>query len=289
MALSVAVLGTGIMGAPMARNLAGAGLDVRAWNRTAEKARPLAEHGIAVADDVAEAVAGADVALTMLADADATLAVAERALGALDGEAIWLQCGTIGIAGTEHCAEMARRADVTFAEAPVLGTRQPAEQGALVVLAAGPHAALERCESVFEAIGQRTLRVGAGPGAASRLKLVLNAWVLAVTQGTAETIALAEGLDLDPQQVLDALEGGPLDLPYFRVKAAMMTADEFPPAFPLALAAKDAALVADAAREAGVDLLLARTVAERFAQARDAGLGDEDMAAIYRLSRPSSG
>jgi 3-hydroxyisobutyrate dehydrogenase len=289
MALTVAVLGTGIMGAPMARNLASAGLEVRAWNRTAEKARPLAEHGIAVAEDVAEAVGGADVALTMLADADATLAVGERALGTLDGEAIWLQTGTIGIEGTERCAEAARQAGVTFAEAPVLGTRQPAEQGALVVLAAGPDAALGRCAPVFDAIGQRTLRVGAQPGAASRLKLVLNAWVLAVTQGTAETIALAEGLGLDPQQALDALEGGPLDLPYLRVKSGMMMAGEFPPSFPLALAAKDAALVAGAAREAGVDLPLARAVAERYAQAREAGLGDEDMAATYRLSRPSSG
>ena len=289
MALTVAVLGTGIMGAPMARNLAGAGLEVRAWNRTAEKARPLAEHGVTVADDAAEAVRGADVALTMLADADATLAVADQALGALDGEAIWLQAGTIGIEGTERCAEAARRAGATFVEAPVLGTRQPAEDGALIVLAAGPDAALDRCAPVFDAIGQRTLRVGSEPGAASRLKLVLNAWVLAVTQGTAETIALAEGLGLDPQQALDALEGGPLDLPYLRVKGGMMMAGEFPPSFPLSLAAKDAALVAAAAQQAGVDLPLARAVAERYAQARSAGLGDEDMAATYRLSRPSPG
>jgi 3-hydroxyisobutyrate dehydrogenase len=142
---------------------------------------------------------------------------------------------------------------------------------------------------VFEAIGQRTLRVGAEPGAASRLKLVLNAWVLAVTQGTAEMLALAQGLGLDPRQALDALEGGPLDLPYLRAKGAMMMAGEFPPSFPLSLAAKDAALVAGAAQQAGVDLPLARAVAERYAQAREASLGDEDMAATYRLSRPSSG
>ena len=289
MALTVAVLGTGIMGAPMARNLAGAGLEVRAWNRTVEKARPLAEHGVTVAADAAEAVRGADVALTMLADAEATLAVGEQALGALDGEAIWLQAGTIGIGGTERCAEAARRAGATFVEAPVLGTRQPAEDGALIVLAAGPDAALDRCAPVFDAIGQRTLRVGSEPGSASRLKLVLNAWVLAVTQGTAEMIALAEGLGLDPRQALDALEGGPLDLPYLRVKGGMMMAGEFPPSFPLSLAAKDAALVAGAAQRAGVDLPLARAVAERYAHAREAGLGDEDMAATYRLSRPSSG
>jgi 3-hydroxyisobutyrate dehydrogenase len=289
MALAVAVLGTGIMGAPMARNLAGAGPDVRAWNRTAEKAQPLAEHGVTVAEDAADAVRGADVALTMLADAEATLAVGEQALGALDGEAIWLQAGTIGIEGTGRCAEAARRAGASFVDGPVLGTRQPAEDGALIVLAAGPDAALDRCAPVFDAIGQRTLRVGSEPGAASRLKLVLNAWVLAVTQGTAEMIALAEGLGLDPQQALDALDGGPLDLPYLRVKGGMMMAGEFPPSFPLSLAAKDAALVAGAAQRAGVDLPLARAVAERYAQAREAGLGDEDMAATYRLSRPSSG
>jgi 3-hydroxyisobutyrate dehydrogenase len=116
------------------------------------------------------------------------------------------------------------------------------------------------------------------------LKLALNAWVLAVTEATAETIALAQGLDVDPQLVLDALEGGSLDVPYFRMKAKLMLDGDFPPSFPLALAAKDAALVDEAAQRAGVDLAVARALAERFAAAAAAGHGDEDMAAVYRLA-----
>jgi 3-hydroxyisobutyrate dehydrogenase len=273
------------MGAPMARNVARAGHEVRAWNRTIEKARPLADDGVVIAETAQDAVAGADVVLTMLADAQVTAGVARDALEAADERVVWLQMATVGIAGIEQCAELAQRHRATLVDAPVLGTRKPAEERKLVVLAAGPDEALARCDPIFDAIGQRTLRVGA-VGAATRLKLALNAWVLAVTAATSETIALAQGLGLDPQLALDALEGGTLDLPYFRMKAQLMIEDEFPPSFPLALAAKDAALVEEAAQGAGADLALARALADRFAAAARAGYGDEDMAAVYRLAAP---
>ena len=188
--LTVAVLGTGIMGAPMARNIARAGHDVRAWNRSIEKARPLEQDGVTVASSPAEAVDAAGIVLTMLADADATAAVAQDALAAALPGAVWLQTATVGIAGIERCAELAHTHDVTLVDSPVLGTRQPAEERKLVVLAAGPDDALDRSMPVLDAIGQRTLRVGEA-GAGTRLKLALNAWVLAVTEATAETIALA--------------------------------------------------------------------------------------------------
>jgi 3-hydroxyisobutyrate dehydrogenase len=219
----------------------------------------------------------------MLADADATAAVAQDALAAALPGAVWLQTATVGIAGIERCAELAHTHDVTLVDSPVLGTRQPAEERKLVVLAAGPDDALDRSTPVLDAIGQRTLRVGEA-GAGTRLKLALNAWVLAVTEATAETIALAQGLGIEPQLVLDALEGGTLDVPYFRMKAKLMLDGDFPPSFPLALAAKDAKLVDEAAGRAGVDLAVARALVERFAAAVAAGHGDEDMAAVYRLA-----
>jgi 3-hydroxyisobutyrate dehydrogenase len=281
------VLGTGIMGAPIARNIAAAGHDVRAWNRTIEKARPLADDGVTVAQSARDAVAGADVILTMLADLEATAAVAEDALAAAEPDAVWLQTATVGVEGIERCGKLADAHRVTLVDAPVLGTRQPAQDRKLVVLASGPDEAVDRCVPVFEAIGQRTLRVGAA-GAGTRLKLALNAWVLAVTAATAETIALTQGLGLEPQLALDALEGGALDLPYFRTKAKLMLEGDFPPSFPLALAAKDAGLVREAAERSGLDLALARALADRFASAAQAGFGEEDMAAVYRLAAPAA-
>ncbi|MGZ6672993.1 MAG: NAD(P)-dependent oxidoreductase [Solirubrobacteraceae bacterium] len=280
----IAVLGTGVMGAPMARNLARAGHEVRAWNRSPDKAAALRDDGIDVRDDPAAAAAGADVVLTMLADADAALDVGQRA-NLADGQ-IWWQASTIGLEGIEQCAGLADETGAVLVDAPVLGTRLPAEEGKLVVLASGPDSALDACAPLFDAVGQRTMRLGAA-GTATRLKLAVNLWVLVVTQGTAETIAFAQSLGVKPEWVLEALEGGALDLPYFRMKSKLMLDEDFPASFALALAAKDARLVAEAAERHSADLPVARAIAERFTQATEAGHGDEDMAATYRLSKPS--
>jgi 3-hydroxyisobutyrate dehydrogenase len=279
---TIAALGTGVMGAPMARNLARAGHEVRAWNRSSEKAAPLRDDGVDVRDDPAFAAAGADVVMTMLADADAVLDVARRT-DLAEGQ-IWWQASTIGLDGTEECAALAQATGATLVDAPVLGTRLPAEEGTLVILASGPDDALDACTPLFDAVGSRTMRVGAA-GTATRLKLAVNSWVLAVTQGTAETIALAQALGLDPAWVFEAVEGGALDLPYFRMKGKMMLDEQFPASFALALAAKDARLVGEAAERHGADVPIARAIAERFAEAAQAGHGEEDMAATYRLSR----
>jgi 3-hydroxyisobutyrate dehydrogenase len=281
---TIAVLGTGVMGAPMARNLARAGHEVRAWNRSLEKAQALRDDGVDARDDPGAAADGADVVMTMLADADAVLDVARKA-GLAEGQ-IWWQASTIGIEGIEQCAPFAQETGAVLVDAPVLGTRLPAEEGKLLILASGPDDALDTLQPLFDAVGMRTLRLGAA-GAATRLKLVVNLWVLAVTQGTAETIAFAQSLGVDPAWVLEALEGGTLDLPYFRMKSKLMLDEDFPASFALAMAAKDARLVAEAAERHGADLPVARAVAERFTQATDAGHGDEDMAATYRLSKPS--
>jgi len=280
---TIAVLGTGAMGAPMARNLARAGNEVRAWNRTGETAEPLRDDGIDVRDDPVAAAGGADVVMTMVADADAVVQVAERA--DLRSGQIWWQASTVGIDGTDQCADLAARTGAVLIDAPVLGTRQPAEEGKLVVLASGPDDALDACAPLFDAVGVRTLRLGEA-GKATRLKLAVNSWVLSVTEGAAETLALAQALGLDPQLVLDAIDGGGLDLPYFRMKAKLMLERRFPPAFSLKLAAKDARLVVEAAERDGADLAAARAIAQRMTEAAEAGHGDEDMAAVYLLCLP---
>jgi 3-hydroxyisobutyrate dehydrogenase len=284
--LTVAFLGTGVMGAPMARNIAGEGLNVRVWNRTTERARPLEAVGATVGEEPAHTVDGADVVVSMLSDAGPTLEVAEAVLAGTAPDAIWAQMGTIGIEGTERCIELARSRGRTFVDAPVLGTLKPAEDGKLTVLASGPEDAVERCSPVFRAVGHKTLRLGeAGQG--TRLKLSVNAWVLALTQGTAEAVALAKGFGLGIEQMVEALDGSPTDAPYFRMKSKLMEDDEYPVSFSLRLAAKDAALIADAAGAAGVDVPMIRTIAARLAEGVEAGHGEEDMAATYRLSAPS--
>ena len=142
--VTVAVLGTGIMGAAMARNLLAAGMEVRVWNRTRDKAEPLAGDGAAVAASPAEATEGAEFVITMLSDTVAVEdAVGEGALSALGEGGVWIQASTLGMEGSARLAEMASQHGVAYVDAPVLGTRQPAEQGQLIVLASGP----KECES----------------------------------------------------------------------------------------------------------------------------------------------
>ncbi|MFD5317823.1 NAD(P)-dependent oxidoreductase [Streptomyces sp. NPDC127098] len=280
----VAVLGTGIMGAPMARNLCRAGHDVRVWNRTGSKAEPLAADGATVAGSPAEAVEGAGVVLTMLHDGAATLAAMRSATPGLAEGAVWAQSSTVGTEGLDDLVVLAAEEGLTLVDAPVLGTRQPAEAGELTVLAAGPPAAREPLAPVFSAVGSRALWVGDEVGAASRLKLVCNSWVLAVTHGTAEALALAKGLGVDPEDFLGAVAGGALDLPYLRVKAAAIRSGELAPSFTVDTAAKDARLILAAAESAGVRLDLAAAGADRFRRASAQGHGGEDMAASYFAS-----
>jgi 3-hydroxyisobutyrate dehydrogenase len=284
---TVAVLGAGgTMGLAMARNLAHDGFAVRAWNRSRDKAEPLREDGAEVLDSPAEAVTGAGVILTMLADGDAVIEAMQGDHGALSAElpaqTIWLQMSTIGEAATDRCLEIAREHELEFVDAPVLGTKEPAEKGELVILASGPERARDRVEAIFAVVGQRSLWAGEA-GAGTQLKLVTNSWLVTVVEGVAESLALAEGFGLDPELLLDAVEGGPLDLPYLQMKGKAMIERQFDPSFKLRLAAKDAALVEEAARRRDLDLPLVRTIRERLDQAAREH-GDEDVSATFLLS-----
>jgi 3-hydroxyisobutyrate dehydrogenase len=286
---SVALLGAGsTMGRGMARNLSAAGLRLRLWNRTREKIEELGgEDGIAVCGTARAAAEGADAVLTMVSDSDAVLAAMEGAHGALAGVgegAVWLQMSTIGTEATERCAELAREQGLVFVDAPVLGTRKPAEDGQLVVLASGPEEVRGRLGPLFDAVGKRTLWLGEA-GAGSRLKVVVNTWILSAVEATAEMLALAGATGVDPAQVLEAISDGPLDLPYMRTKAKAMLERNFTPSFGLGLAAKDAGLATTAAAAAGLELPMLAAVREQMAAAAGEH-GDEDMAAVYLAVAP---
>ena len=285
---TIAVLGAGsTMGFAMAHNMLKMGLRVRAWNRSADKAKPLEHDGAAVFQSPAEAADGAGLIVTMLSDADAVIETIQAAAPDAEAGAAWVQMSTIGERGTERCIELAREHDVGFIDAPVLGTKGPAEQGKLVILASGPQELRERVQPMFDAVGQRTMWIDAAPGAGTRLKLVANSWVVTVTEGAAETISLAEALGLDPSLLFEALDGGPLDLPYLRTKGKAMIERNFEPAFRLRLAAKDARLVAESAERRGLDLPMLSAIAQRMTAGAEEH-GDKDMAATYLTSTPRS-
>ncbi|MFJ9202660.1 NAD(P)-dependent oxidoreductase [Streptomyces flaveolus] len=285
--LTVSVLGTGIMGAAMARNLARAGLTVRAWNRSRDKAEPLAADGVGIADGPEEAVRDADVVLTMLHDGPAALDVMRRAAPGLRAGAAWMQSTTAGLDAVEDLAAFAREHGLVFFDAPVLGTRQPAEAGQLLVLAAGPADARATVAPVFDAVGSRTVWTGedGAAGSATRLKLVANSWVLAATNAVGEVLALAQALGVDPDGFFDAIAGGPLDMGYLRAKAGLIRDGALtPPQFAVTTAAKDARLIVEAGERNGVRLDVAAASAERLERAAAQGHGDEDMAAAYFAS-----
>lgn len=284
---TIAVLGTGIMGAPMARNLLRAGFGVRVYNRTREKARALQDDGAVVADSPADAVRGADVLLTMLADADAVMAVTGDDVLSAQPQ-VWVQMSTVGVEGAQRLGGRAQEHAIAYVDAPVLGTREPAEQGQLRVLASGPDAALTRCEPIFDALGGRTLRLGAA-GAGSAMKLVTNTWVLALVEGVAETLAMAEGLNVEPEGFLEAIADGPLDSAYAQTKGrAMIERDFSAVSFPLRWARKDAGLMRAASEQASLELPLVEAIDRALARAVQDGHGDQDLAATFLSSLPSS-
>ena len=276
----VTVLGTGIMGAGMARSLLREGLDVTVWNRSTEKAKPLADDGARVAESADDAVRGADVVLTMLFDVDAVADVMGSALDHVDDGTVWVQASTVGVDGTDRLVELARTKGVDYLDAPMLGTKAPAENGQLVVLASGPSELADQVRPVFDAIGSKTQWVGETPGDSSRLKLAVNAWIATVVNGVAQSIALARGLGVDPQQFLDAVSGQAVDAPYVQLKGKAMIDGDYSPSFELDGVIKDVDLILAAMDRAGTDTTLASAIRDRLGVSSGQGHGEEDMAVV---------
>lgn len=269
----------------MARSLLRAGLDVRAWNRTQAKAAPLAADGATVTETAEEAVRGADVVLAMLRDGPAVAAALTAASPGLHTGQVLLQSSTVGPDATDDLVRRAADLGLIYLDAPVSGTKQPAEKGKLTVFVSGPSAVRETVEPVLDAVGERTVWVAEVPGAASRLKLVVNTWVINLVNSVAECLNLAEGLEIDPRTFLDAMKGGPLDSPYLQGKSAAVLTGDLAPSFTLSTALKDTRLILAAAEASGVRLDLVAASADRFVRAEAAGHGGEDMIATFYAGR----
>jgi 3-hydroxyisobutyrate dehydrogenase len=275
----VAVLGIGIMGSAMARNLVAAGLETTVWDRTSAATEALAAAGATAAPSAQEAVRSADVVVSMLPTAEVVNSVVfdDGVVQAFSERAVWAQMGTIGISAT---AEIVRRLaelrpDVMFVDAPVSGSKGPAETGQLLILASGPPDAAAVLSPAFSAIGRRTIWLGdAGQG--SRMKLVVNAYMSILIEGVAEALELAKRLGIDPAELAETIEGGPLDAPIADAKLHKMEGGDFAPEFPLEWALKDV----DLAIASGGDALpLLTALSQQWHAAVDAGHGREDVSA----------
>ncbi|HEX4220187.1 MAG TPA: NAD(P)-dependent oxidoreductase [Acidimicrobiales bacterium] len=285
--VGVAVLGTGIMGSAMARNLTAAGFRTAVWDRSPSATAPLAEAGSVVAASPSDAVRGAAVVITMLPTAEAVSEVVLDAgvADAFEHGAVWAQMGTIGVQETLAIARRigTLRPDVLFVDAPVSGSKGPAEAGQLLILASGPPQARPTVDPVFAVLGRKTVWVGhAGQGSA--LKLVVNAYMSILIEGVAEALELATHLGLDGDTLAATIEGGPLDAPIADEKLHKMEAGDFAPEFPLEWALKDVNLAIRAAE--GDRLPLLEALSKQWSAAVHGGHGRQDIsAALLALGR----
>jgi 3-hydroxyisobutyrate dehydrogenase len=277
---AVAVLGAGIMGSAMARNLLSSGLAVTVWDRSVSAMASLAEAGAVEAAVAGDAVRDVPVVITMLPTADVVNSVIfdGGVVSAFAQGCVWAQMGTIGVEATSEIstrlAEL--RPDVLFLDAPVSGSKGPAEQGQLLILASGPAAAAEMVKPVFSAIGRKTVWLG-DVGQGSQVKLVVNAYMSILIEGVAETLELSDRLGIGHQQLAEVIEGGPLDAPIADAKLHKMDRRDFAAEFPLEWALKDVDLAIGAAH--GGDLPLLAALSRQWHAAVDAGHGREDVSA----------
>jgi len=279
---TIAVLGTGTMGSAFARRLLGAGMHVRAWDVSYPAAARLAGAGAEVARTPEDAVRDAGVVLTMVPTIASVEETMPRALRVMQDGAVWLQMSTIGVDGTERAIALSEqlRPDVAFVDAPVSGSKAPAEQGKLLILASGPASALDALAPVFAALGQKTMR-WEHAGSGSRMKMVLNTWLAILGEGIAETAALAQSLGVSLDDLSECLGSTALNAPWALAKLGKIEHETFDPEFSLALATKDLHLALDAAARAKRSLPIATTIGAQWDDALRAGFGDRDIAGAY--------
>ncbi|MCU1464161.1 MAG: hypothetical protein JWM72_89 [Actinomycetia bacterium] len=279
----VAVLGTGAMGHGMATSALRAGIPTIVWNREPEATRDLAQLGAEVAENPADAARQAAIVVTMVTDADAVISIArdQGMLAALAPDSIWVQMSTIGVAGIERVATLAReeRPDVMLLDAPVSGSREPAELGQLTIFASGPDDARARVTPLFDALGQRTIWVGP-VGTGTRVKVVNNTWLALGAEAVAASVSLARRLGLEADTVVDALASGPLVSPWQAAKLQRIVKGDFSSQFSLSLALKDVRLALDAAGNDPSTVL--RSLAAEWQLVVDQGLGNEDVTVVTR-------
>jgi 3-hydroxyisobutyrate dehydrogenase-like beta-hydroxyacid dehydrogenase len=297
--MNVAFIGLGNMGSPMATNLLRAGHTLSVYNRTRARADALKSLGARIASTPGEAAAGAEVAITMLADDHALESVvfgqgtAEKSKGILDSlppNAIHVSMSTISVALSRRLAAAHAERKQHYVSAPVFGRPEAAAAAKLFIVAAGPTAQIDRCRPLFDAMGQKTFAAGDDASGANLMKLAGNFLITAVIEGLAESFALVRKAGLDANLFHEILTSSLFNAPIYKTYGALINSQKFEPAgFKLPLGLKDNRLLLAAAEENAVPMPMASLVRDRFLAALGQGMGELDWSAISKLSAKDAG
>ena len=286
----IAFLGLGIMGRPMATNLAAAGIEVVAWNRTAERAEQLAaeQAGVSVAASPEEAARAAGAAITMVPDVPEVEAVLLGTGGAADGlgpGGLAIDMSTISPTASRSIGLRLSERGIAFVDAPVTGSRTRAEDATLTIMAGGSDEAFARARPYLEAMGQLVLHVGP-QGHGSMVKLINNTMAAANAAALAESIALGRAAGLDLEKTLQVAAAGSGDSAMLALKSGPMLSADYDPLFKLEHMLKDVRHLIDESEALGVEPTLARAAEALYAEAERRGLGERDFAAVAEATRP---
>lgn len=288
---SVAVIGLGIMGAPMAVNLIDDGYDVIGYNRTAQKIEHLVARGGRRAGSVADAVRAAEVIVTMLPDSGDVERVMSGPGGAFANarpDALWIDASTIRPDVARRLSEQAREHQLRAVDAPVSGGEAAAIEGTLSIMVGGSAADFAAAQPILNALGSTVVHVGA-PGAGQTVKAANQLLVAGIIELVAEALVFLDAHDIDADAAVSVLAGGLAGNRVLDRKAAGMIAGDYQPGFRVDLHHKDLGIVTSAAREAGVAIPLGAVVAQLMGALRAQGHGDLDHSALRLLVEQLSG
>ncbi|GMP48794.1 hypothetical protein CsSME_00016030 [Camellia sinensis var. sinensis] len=283
MEVEVGFLGLGIMGKAMSMNLLRHGFKLTVWNRTLSRCDELVEHGASVAETPAAVVKKCNYTIAMLSDPSAALSVVFDKDGVLEqicnGKG-YIDMSTVDSDTSSKISEAITSKGGSFLEAPVSGSKKPAEDGQLVILAAGEKALYEEALPAFDVMGKKSFFLGhVGNGA--KMKLVVNMIMGSMMNAFSEGLILADKSGLNPQTLLDVLDLGGIANPMFKMKGPTMIQKSYSPAFPLKHQQKDMRLALALGDQNAVSMPVAAAANEAFKKARSMGLGDLDFSAVH--------
>lgn len=279
----IGFIGLGIMGSRMAANLLSKGFSLKVYNRTKSKAEPLIEAGAEWAETASDAGKNVDILITMLSEPGAVSSLALGKNGFLESmkkNALWIDSSTVNPYYTGEMKQIASEKGIRFIDAPVAGSKKPAEKGELLFLVGGEENDIKEAASLFDAMGRKYIHIGKN-GKGTSLKMVFNLLLGQAMYSFGEAMKLGRSLELNEKMLFDVLLDSPVVAPFVKLKRDKMENKDFSPEFPLRWMQKDLTLAAETAYEQGVKLKANNIVIEAYRNAIENNRGDEDFSAIY--------
>ncbi|MBM4273004.1 MAG: NAD(P)-dependent oxidoreductase [Deltaproteobacteria bacterium] len=281
----IGFMGLGIMGGPMAANILKAGYPLMVYNRTPGKAQPLAQAGAGVASSPKALAHAADVTIAMVTGPEALQDLLWGPGGAaaeFNPHKIFINMSSVSPQFTREMADRLVPTGAAFIDAPVSGSKKPAEEATLIILAGGLREQVDQVTPLLLTMGKKVVYCGPAPQG-SMMKMMINLLLGLMMEGLSEALNFGKQGGLDLEAMLDVIFSGPLNCGLFQLKAGMFRDGQFPPQFPLKHMTKDFKFVVDTAYQTGAPAPVAHLLLHLYRLGLSQGLGDEDFAAIYQV------